>query len=167
MKTENDKLMKRKALINQEMERARQLEVQKLSELQNTLYEQQRRMQALQLELEKISEKNSSLEQDFENEIHRKNKNQKEIGQIINSINNIFTICREQQKKRGKFKNVEEEDVNEGTPNLVQELINRLETSSEVIEDLKAVLDQVGMEFDVRRLKMMMVEGQGVHGGGV
>ena len=36
--------------------------VQKLSELQNTLYEQQRRMQSLQLELEKISEKNSSLE---------------------------------------------------------------------------------------------------------
>jgi hypothetical protein len=38
------------------------MEVQKLSELQNTLYEQQRRMQSLQLELEKISEKNSSLE---------------------------------------------------------------------------------------------------------
>ena len=47
LKTENDKLMKRKALINQEMERARQNEVQKLSELQNTLYEQQRKMQSL------------------------------------------------------------------------------------------------------------------------
>ncbi len=53
-------------------------------------------MQSLQLELEKISEKNSSLEQDFENEINRKNKNSKEIGQIINSINNIFQICRQQ-----------------------------------------------------------------------
>lgn len=112
--------MKRKALINQEMEKARQMEVQKLSELQNTLYEQQRKMQSLQLELEKISEKNSSLEQDFENEINRKNKNQKEIGQIINSINNIFSICREQQKKRGKFKRAtEEEDVNEETKDLV------------------------------------------------
>jgi protein involved in sex pheromone biosynthesis len=100
------------------------------------------------LELEKISEKNSSLEQDFENEINRKNKNQKEIGQIINSINNIFSICREQQKKRGKFKNVEENDVNERTPDLVMELIGRLETSSEVIEDLKAVLDQVGLEYN-------------------
>ena len=124
------------------------MEVQKLSELQNTLYEQQRKMQSLQLELEKISEKNSSLEQDFENEINRKNKNQKEIGQIINSINNIFSICREQQKKRGKFKNVEENDVNERTPDLVMELIGRLETSSEVIEDLKAVLDQVGLEYN-------------------
>ena len=76
-------------------------------------------MQSLQLELEKISEKNSSLEQDFENEINRKNKNQKEIGQIINSINNIFSICREQQKKRGKFKNVDEDPVNERTPDLV------------------------------------------------
>jgi hypothetical protein len=140
--------MKRKAHINHEMEKARLMEVQKLSELQNTLYEQQRKMQSLQLELEKISEKNSSLEQDFENEINRKNKNQKEIGQIINSINNIFSICREQQKKRGKFKNVEENDVNERTPDLVMELIGRLETSSEVIEDLKAVLDQVGLEYN-------------------
>jgi len=38
--------------------------------------------------------------------------------------------------------------VNERTPDLVQELINRLETSSEVIEDLKAVLDQVGLEYN-------------------
>lgn len=106
-------------------------------------------MQSLQLELEKISEKNSSLEQDFENEINRKNKNQKEIGQIINSINNIFTICRDQQKKRNKNKNLREDDVNENTPNLVHELIDRLEKSSEVIEDLKAVLDTVAVDFDV------------------
>lgn len=44
LKTENEKLMKRKSKINQEMELARQNEVQKLSELQNTLYEQQRKM---------------------------------------------------------------------------------------------------------------------------
>ena len=90
-----------------------------MAELQNTLYEQQRKMQSLQLELEKINEKNSSLEQDFENEINRKNKNSKEIGQIINSINNIHFICMEQMKKRGKKNARDEGDVKEDTPNLV------------------------------------------------
>jgi hypothetical protein len=33
--------------------------------------------------------------------------------------------------------------VNEDTPKLMTELISRLETSSEVIEDLKAVLDAI------------------------
>jgi len=51
-------------------------------------------MQNLQMELERIHEKNSALEQDFENEINRNNKNKKEIGQIINSINNIYLICK-------------------------------------------------------------------------
>jgi hypothetical protein len=39
--------------------------------------------------------------------------------------------------------------VSENTPNLVFELIDRLEKSSEVIEDMKAVLDQVNVDFDV------------------
>lgn len=39
--------------------------------------------------------------------------------------------------------------MNETTPNLVQALINRLDTSAEVIEDLKAVLDAVNIDYDV------------------
>jgi hypothetical protein len=106
-------------------------------------------MQSLQLELERINEKNSSLEQDFENEINRKNKNSKEIGQIINSINNIYGICREQLKKRNKLKTAKENnDVKEDTPNLVGELILRLESAAETIEDLKSVLDSVQIDFD-------------------
>lgn len=131
------------------MEKARQNEAQKLGELQNTLYDQQRKMQSLQVELERIHEKNSALEQDFENEINRNNKNKKEIGQIINSINNIYIICRKQQVKRGKLKNIEnEQEVTEETKDLVTQLITRLETSSEIIEDLKTVLDQVGIDYD-------------------
>lgn len=76
------------------MEEARSREKNKLNELKNTLYEQQRKMQSIQGELEIISGKNSILEQDFENEIYKKNNNSKEIGQIINSINNIFNICK-------------------------------------------------------------------------
>lgn len=76
------------------MEEARSREKNKLNELKNTLYEQSRKMQSIQGELEIISGKNSILEQDFENEIYKKNNNSKEIGQIINSINNIFNICK-------------------------------------------------------------------------
>lgn len=43
-------------------------------------------------------------------------------------------------------------DVNEKTPNLVEELIKKLDASSEVIEDLKTVLDTVQIDFDVRIL---------------
>jgi hypothetical protein len=117
------------------MEKARQNEAQKLGELQNTLYDQQRKMQSLQVELERIHEKNSALK--------------KEIGQIINSINNIYIICRKQQVKRGKLKSTEDEpEVSEETKDLVAQLIKRLETSSEIIEDLKTVLDQVGIDYD-------------------
>ena len=131
------------------MEKARLNEAQKLGELQNTLYDQQRKMQSLQVELERIQEKNSALEQDFENEINRNNKNKKEIGQIINSINNIYNICRRQQVKRGKIKSIDkEDDVTEETKDLVAQLISKLETSSEIIEDLKTVLDQVGIDYD-------------------
>ena len=76
------------------------------------------------------------------NEINRKTKNNKEIGQIINSINNVFNICKTQQEKRNKMMNGGI-DVNEKTPNLVEELIKKLDASSEVIEDLKTVLDTV------------------------
>ena len=51
-------------------------------------------MQSIQGELEILSAKNNILEQEFGNEIMKKNNNSKEIGQIINSINNIFNICK-------------------------------------------------------------------------
>lgn len=50
-------------------------------------------MQKLQAEIEDIQEKNQALEQDFENEINKKNQNAMEVGQIINSVNNIYLIC--------------------------------------------------------------------------
>lgn len=56
--------------------------------------------------------------------------------------------------------------MNERTPDLVQELIKRLETSSEVIEDLKAVLDQVGMDFDRDKAYTEGVFNQGPNAGG-
>ena len=50
-------------------------------------------MAGLQQQLENIQLKNQELEQDFENEIERKNANNKQVGQIINSIHNISQTC--------------------------------------------------------------------------
>ena len=99
------------------------------------------------------------MEQDFENEINKKNKNSKEIGQIINSINNIYNICKEQQKKRNKLKKVKMDDVTENTENLVGALINRLEFSSEVIEDLVEVFKIIDYTYDVKNCFLTSLEG--------
>lgn len=45
------------------------------------------------------------------------------------------------------------EDVKEDTPDLVDQLILKLESAAEVIEDLKFVLDEVKIEYDVRRIE--------------
>ena len=44
-----------------------------------------------------------------------------------------------QNKNSGKQKEVKYEDILEGDPNLVQSLINWLETSKEVIEDFAQI----------------------------
>lgn len=96
LKKENKQLLARKAQINKEMEEARQDEKDQLNVLNSSLFDKQRKMQEIQSELEQISAQNSELEQDFANEIGRKNQNSKEMGQIINSINNIYNICKQQ-----------------------------------------------------------------------
>lgn len=47
-------------------------------------------MSTLQGQIEDIQVENQALEQDFENEIERKNANDKQVGQIVSSINNIY-----------------------------------------------------------------------------
>ena len=42
------------------------------------------------------------LEQEFENEINKKNRNTIEIGQIISGVNNIWNLCKVQAAKKGK-----------------------------------------------------------------
>ena len=48
------------------------------------------------------------------------------------------------------------EDVNENTKNLVQLLIERLEVSSEVIEDLVEVYNTMGITYEVISIKMLI-----------
>lgn len=131
------------------MEEARAAEKKKLNELKNTLYDQQRKMQAIQSEVEQISAKNSVLEQDFENEINKKNQNSKEVGQIVNSINNILDICKAQQAKRGRKLDRQGDDKSkdEEARNRVEHLITKLERASRTVEELVRVYREYGTDY--------------------
>lgn len=94
----------------------------------------QRIMQNLQENLTTIQSQNIQMEQEFENEINKKNTNQKELGMIVRAINNIYTICQKHKSTNRKAQEVM--DVKEGDQNYVHELTLRLEASKEVIEDL-------------------------------
>ena len=62
-----------------------------------------------------------------------KNEKSKELGMMIKAINNIYSTCM-MQTKRGRLE--KEKDCREGDVNLVEQLVQRLESSKEVIEDL-------------------------------
>ena len=68
------------------------------------LYHRSQDMQKLQAQIEEISGINGKLEQDFENQIDKSNKNIKEAGQIINSIDNIYKICVDLAIEKNKVK---------------------------------------------------------------
>lgn len=88
------------------------------------------------------------MEQDFEIEIQKKNQSSKEIGQIINSIGNIANICKVQQTKRGKKLNNNDIVINETTPNLVDELVVKLEKAHQTIHELVQVHEVYGDNYD-------------------
>lgn len=142
------------------MEEARLREKNKLNELKNTLYEQQRKMQSIQGELEIISAKNGILEQDFENEIYKKNNNSKEIGQIINSINNIFNICKIQQAKRGRSLDKQDQKINEDTKNLVEMLVGKLDIAHRTVDELVKVYQAYGQDYSVEKAYAEDIEAQ-------
>lgn len=102
----------------------------------------------IQAENEIISNKKNILEQDFEIEIQKKNQSSKEIGQIINSISNIANICKIQQANRGKKLIGVDTPINETTPNLVEELIIKLDKSYQTIEELVKVHQKYGDNYD-------------------
>lgn len=118
-------------------------------------------MQQIQQEIENIGEMNSGLEQEFENELGKKNKNSTEVGQIISSINNIYRIVEELSKKRNKYSQLKElydtyityEDENTtqvtGKPAAgskltnIQQMIRKLDLGYEYISDLVVVNEQL------------------------
>lgn len=130
------------------MEEIKLNEKKKMNDLKNQLFEETRKQQAIQSENELISSKISILEQDFEIEIQKKNQSSKEIGQIINSISNIANICKVQQAKRGKKLTSVDTVISETTPNLVDELIVKLEKAHQTIHELVQVHEVYGENYD-------------------
>ena len=53
--------------------------------------------------------------------------------------------------KKGKLKSFTVDPVNEGSTNLLNTLIERLETSLEVIEDFVEVFGKIDYKYDVKR----------------
>mmetsp|Transcript_94085 Transcript_94085/g.129560 ORF Transcript_94085/g.129560 Transcript_94085/m.129560 type:complete len:192 (+) Transcript_94085:484-1059(+) len=124
------------------MEETRKEEKEKLSELSTSLFNKQKEMQKLQTTLEYVSERNAEMEQDFENEINKKNDSSKEIGQIFSTINNIFSIIQKVAKDRGRHlssNNFEITDINKKDPEKIEELIKALDQAHEYLEDLEKV----------------------------
>ena len=62
----------------------------------------QRMLQQAQKDLEQISNENSKMEQEFEQQIKNRNKQNKEYGLFVRAINNVYNKCITQLKKKGK-----------------------------------------------------------------
>ena len=69
-----------------------------------------------------------------------------EVGQIINSVNNIYMICqRIAEDKQRKLPSMEKES--EQDPDLVANMIYKLETGADYMEDLVSVLKDLNREY--------------------
>ena len=121
-----------------------------IDSLKRDLYNKQQQMQQMQDNLSKIQEQNSALEQDFETKINMKNEKSKELGMMIKAINNIYSTCM-MQTKRGRLE--KEKDCREGDVNLVEQLVQRLGSSKEVIEDLQKIAELEDKFEQIRREK--------------
>ncbi len=75
------------------MEAVVERERQELLQMTNKMYQRSQDMQKIQNEIEKITEINSKLEQDFENQVDKTNRNIKEAQQIVNAIDSVYSIC--------------------------------------------------------------------------
>ena len=85
---------------------------------------------------------NQALEQDFENEIERKNANNKQVGQIISSINNIYQTCQTLAQMQNKSKAVASIQDKDGEDNqtMVKNLQLKLDDAKNKISELTDVL---------------------------
>jgi len=139
LKTENKKLKHRKSAIDNEMEQVRIHEREQLSQMTNVLYNKSKEMQQLQKQIEDFQHRNTSLDLDFENEINKKNRNKKEVGELINSINNIANIkdlsweIRQRAKGSKEVAPVHHEEI------VIKNMVDSLNNSAREISELTNV----------------------------
>ena len=147
LKNENKKLKMRKREIDQEMERIRASEQEQLNKMTGILYNKSREMQDLQRQIEDFQHRNSNLEQEFENEINKKNSNNKQVGQIFHSINNIYHIVRRYNEiapgRRFKGHQNVSEDLRGSNKEFAEQFVGILNESTHAISDLIRVSKKV------------------------
>ena len=117
------------------------------------MYHKSQDMQKIQNEIEQISEVNSKLEQDFENQVDKTNKNIKEAGQIINSIDSVYNICVKlaaSQKNNGSLKPIAEinmRDFENGSKKEQDKFIDniklKLDATVQNVSDLVEIFKQL------------------------
>jgi len=129
------------------MEETRAREKKKLLRLKNELYDQQNRMQIIQSELEVIGDKNSLLEQEFENEINKKNRNTIEMGQIVSGVNNIWNLCKNQAAKKGKRVGGNNDISMADEKDVLETLITTLDRAMQIIDELVKVNKEFGQDY--------------------
>ena len=130
------------------MEKVKEDEKKELAKMTSELYEKSRMMANLQMEIEDITERNQALELDFENEINKKNMTNKEVGQIINSINNIYGICKQIKTDQGKQTSKELDRDNLQEKELIESLIKKLKDSVTTVGDLVELLKKLPAGYD-------------------
>lgn len=151
LKNENKSLREKKQTIQDEMELVRAKEREELTGMTRVLYERGKEVQKLQREIEDIQESNSFMEQEFENEINKKNNSSKEVGQIVHSINNVFSLCERIKEEQGVAKGFHnktrllslpddiEKEAKIKDNSLAENMIQKLESCIDMITDLLEV----------------------------
>ena len=153
LKNENKKLKERKRRIDSEMEAVVERERQELLQMTNKMYQRSQDMQKIQNEIEKITEINSKLEQDFENQVDKTNRNIKEAQQIVNAIDSVYMICTKLAAMNPKgsslkpLKLVEVEKFESGNKKeqekFVFNMIQKLTDTTTSVSDLKIILHKL------------------------
>lgn len=135
------------------MEQVRESERLEIQDMTTKMYHKSQDMQKIQNEIESISEVNSKLEQDFENQVDKTNKNIKEAGQIINSIDSIYNICVKlaTDQRKGSFLNKIDEINMEKFENgnkkeqekFIKNVGTKLDSSVQHVSDLVEIFKQL------------------------
>ena len=89
------------------------------------------------------------MEQDFENQIDRKNSNNKQVGQIISSIKNIYQTClilQQLQNKNKTLAQLDKDDTDERQ--MVKNLQSMLDEAKSRMVELTQVLTHLKDEYD-------------------
>lgn len=141
-------------MILNRMEEVKLKEKEVLAAMTSELYEKTRIMGGLQHEIEEINSKNQCLEQDFENEISKKNESQKEMEMIESSIDNIFQICNKvkAEQRRGVITNLDRQGEKEPKNDvIIDNLIRKLKESVVTVGDLSSLLKNLPQECTLER----------------